>query len=121
MKDAKDKGKGIHPMKSTITFAKEDEDLLRVTIKFIFTESKGPVLRKRLEAEHYKLYPMDKSKMPVSESVMMTGQANTSIRNEFVILRNYEISQNYDENEPLAKAHAERYYGRVVEELKNIP
>ena len=42
-------------MKSTITFSKEEEDQLRVTMKFTFEASKGPLLRKRLANQHYRL------------------------------------------------------------------
>ena len=108
-------------MKSTITFVKEDEDLLLVTMKFVFSESRDSTLRKRLAAQHYRLYPMDKSKMPVAGVAFLTGQANTSIHNEFVIQREYEIPTDYDSNVAQAKEHAERYYGRVAEEIKNIP
>jgi hypothetical protein len=108
-------------MKSTITFSKEDEDQLLVTMKYVFDESRGPTLRKRLGDQHYRLYPMDNSKMPVGGVALLTGQANTSKQNEFVIQRIYEITQEYDENVALAKEHAERYYQRVMEELKDIP
>lgn len=108
-------------MKSTITFAKEDEDLLVVTMKFTFEATKGPVLRKRLVNQHYRLYPMDQTKIPVAGVAFLTGQANTSIHNEFVIQRIYEIPKDYDKNVGQAKDHAGRYYGRVVEELKDIP
>ena len=108
-------------MKSTITFSKEDEDLLLATMKFTFAVTKGPALRKLLAPMGYRLHPMDTVKLTVSEFVTMAGQSNTSFQNEFTIQRTYEIRQNYDDNEPLAKAHAEKYYLRVMEELKKIP
>lgn len=107
-------------MKSTITFSQEDEDLLLVTMKFTFDSLKGPALRKKLEALGYKIYPMDKARLTVSKDVAQTGQANTSIRNEFTILRNYEIPVNFEEHVTSAREHAERYYRRVIEDLKEI-
>jgi len=108
-------------MQSTITFSKEDEDLLRVTMKFTFEDSKGPVLRRRLANQHYRLYPMDRTKMPIAGVAVLTGQANTSIHNEFVIQRIYEIPENFDKNATVVREHAERYYLRVMEDLKEIP
>ena len=107
-------------MKSTITFSQEDDDLLLVAMKFIFDDLRGPDLRKRLDALGYKIYPMDKARLTVSQFVVQTGQANTSIRNEFTILRRYEIPQDFDEHAAAAKAHAERYYQRVIEDLQGI-
>ena len=107
-------------MTSTITFSKEAEDLLLVTMKFSFEVSKGAVLRKKLAAQYYKLYPMDKTKMPVAGVAILTGQANTSNHNEFLIQRTYEIPENFEENVAAAKAHAEKYYQRVISDLKDI-
>ena len=108
-------------MKSTITFSKEDEDLLLVSMKFVFDESRDLTLRKRLAALHIKPSPMKQTKIPISGVAYLTGESNTSIHNEFVIQRIYEIPMDYDQNEALVKAHAEKYYARVTEELKNIP
>lgn len=107
-------------MKSTITYSQEDDDLLLVTMKFTFDDLKGPELRKRLEMLAYKMHPMDKVRMTVSPSVAQTGQANTSIRNEFTIQRHYEIPNDYDAHLAAAREHAERYYQRVIEDLKEI-
>lgn len=107
-------------MKSSITFSQEDEDLLRVSMKFVFASMNGPALRKKMEALGYKLYPMDKARLTVNKFVAQTGQANTSIRNEFVILRNYEIPQDFEDHVAAAREHAERYYRRVEEDLDPI-
>ena len=107
-------------MKSNLSFAKEDDDLLRVSMKFTFESMKGPELRKKLEALGYKLYPMDRARLTVSPFAAQTGQANTSIRNEFVILRNYEIPEDFDQHVDPAKAHAERYFNRVLDDLKDL-
>ncbi|MEN6625387.1 MAG: hypothetical protein ABFD69_04060 [Candidatus Sumerlaeia bacterium] len=107
-------------MKSSITYTQEDEDLLLVTMKFVIDEYRGPELRKRMELLGYKIYPNDKIKMVVSESVTQIGQSNTSNRNEFVIQRQYEIPTDYDKHAAEAKAHAEKYYQRVLNDLKKI-
>lgn len=107
-------------MKSTITFSQEDVDLLLVTMLFTFDDLKGPDLRKRLEVLGYKMHPLDKVRMIVSKAVAQTGQANTSIRNEFTIQREYEIPQDYEAHVAAAREHAERYYQRVIEDLKEI-
>jgi hypothetical protein len=83
--------------------------------------SRDLTLRKKLAALHIKPSPMKQTKIPVSGVAFLTGESNTSIHNEFVIQRIYEIPQDYDANVALAKEHAERYYGRVAEELRNIP
>jgi hypothetical protein len=113
-------GKEPAEMKSSITCLQEDIDLLLVTIKFTFDSLKGPALRKKMEALGYKMYPMDKARMSVNGFVAQAGQANTSIRNEFTILRHYEIPQDFDEHLAEAKEHAERYYRRVLEDLQGI-
>lgn len=107
-------------MKSNITYSQEDDDLLLVTMKFIFADLKGPELRKRLEILGYKMHPMDKVRMTVSPFVAQTGQSTTSIRNEFMIQRYYEIPKDYDTHLAAAQEHAGRYYQRVIEDLNGI-
>lgn len=107
-------------MKSSIAYSQEDDDLLLVTMNFVFEDLKGPDLRKRLQVLGYKIYPMDKARLTVSKDVAQIGQANTSIRNEFTILRHYEIPQDYDGHVAEAQEHAERYYQRVIEDLNGI-
>lgn len=103
-------------MKSSITYAQVDDDLLLVTMKFTF-DCKGPHLRKRLNALGFKLYPDDKVRMKVSEFVTQTGQTNSSMQDEFTILRHYEITQDFDEHVAAAREHAERYFHRVIKDL----
>lgn len=107
-------------MKSSITYKQEDIDLLQVEMKFVIDEYKGPELRKRLELLGYKIYPMDNIKLPVSAFVKQVGQSNTSVRNEFVIVREYEIPDDYKQHEAEAKGHAEKYYQRVLSDLKKL-
>ncbi|MCE5230637.1 hypothetical protein LLG95_13735 [bacterium] len=107
-------------MKSSIEYQQEDVDLLVVTMKFVIDEFKGPDLRKRLELLGYKIYPMDNIKMVVTKFVTQTGQANTSVRNEFVIQREYEIPNDFDKHVGEAKEHAEKYYQRVQNDLKKL-
>jgi len=64
---------------------------------------------------------MDQTKMPIGGVAVLTGQANSSIHNEFVIQRIYEIPDDFDRNATVAREHAERYYGRVMQDLKDIP
>ncbi len=107
-------------MKSTIAHSQEDEDLLLVTMTFFFDGIKGPELRKRLEILGFKLYPLDNVRLKLSPVVFLAGQANTSIRNEFTILRHYEISEDFNAQAAMAKEHAGRYYQRVQDQLKDI-
>lgn len=107
-------------MKSTITYSQEDIDLLLVTMNFKIEKYKGPELRKRLDLLGYKIYAMDKIRMKVTDFVAQTGQANTSVRDELTIQREYEIREDYGKHVGEAKEHAEKYYQRVLEDLKRI-
>lgn len=107
-------------MKSNIAYHQEDVDLLLVTMTFTLDKYRGPELRKRLDLLGYKIYPMDKIKMKVTDFVTQIGQANSANLNVLTIRRQYEIPADFDRHLPEARAHAEKYYHKVLADLQKI-